>query len=154
MISEFLFNINIMLFQLFTNFNCLIKILIRETFSIYNSVWFTKILITPIFDLDYYLPSFSDFQIENLFRVPDNNKIPVYHLVDLSFALLKNPQNIYHNNNNEEISNNKIDVDNIKEVTEKIIIDEKEAIKEDKIITENNGPNAIKRWWEKNMMKN
>ena len=115
---------------------------------------FTKILITPIFDLDYYLPSFSDFQIENLFRVPDNNKIPVYHLVDLSFALLKNPQNIYHNNNNKEISNNKIDVDNIKEVTEKIIIDEKEAIKEDKIITENNGPNAIKSMTNENNVAN
>ena len=43
---------------------------------------------------------------------------------------------------------------NNQEVTEKIIIDEKEAIKEDKIITENNGPNAIKSMTNENNVAN
>ena len=47
---------------------------------------FTKVLLRPIFDLDYYLPKYSQFEHENLFRIPEN-QIPIYYLVDLSFAL-------------------------------------------------------------------
>ena len=47
---------------------------------------FTKVLLRPIFDLDYYLPKYSQFEHENLFRIP-GNQIPIYYLVDLSFAL-------------------------------------------------------------------
>ena len=47
---------------------------------------FTKVLLRPIFDLDYYLPKYSQFEHENLFRIPEK-QIPIYYLVDLSFAL-------------------------------------------------------------------
>ena len=47
---------------------------------------FTKVLLRPIFDLDYYLPKYSQFEHENLFRIPER-QIPIYYLVDLSFAL-------------------------------------------------------------------
>ena len=35
---------------------------------------------------NYYLPKFSHFSNENLFRNPEK-QIPIYNLVDLSFAL-------------------------------------------------------------------
>ena len=71
---------------------------------------FAKILLTPIVDLDYYLPKFTEFQTETLFRIPENKK-PIYYLVDLSFALLKYKKNfnkIKHNeeNNNQEKNEN------------------------------------------------
>ena len=62
---------------------------------------FSKILLTPIFDLDYYLPSFSEFETKNYFRQPEN-QTPIYCLVDLSFALLYSPK-IFRNNNKENI---------------------------------------------------
>ena len=49
---------------------------------------FTRVLLTPIIDVDYYLPQFSKFNPINLFR-----KIPEYKTVckaaDLSFDLVK-----------------------------------------------------------------
>ena len=47
---------------------------------------YTKILLTPILDLDYYLPTFSQFEKQNIFRKPEK-KIPIYYLADLSFTL-------------------------------------------------------------------
>ena len=67
---------------------------------------FNKILLTPIVDLDYYLPKFSEFETQTLFRVPDN-QIPIYYLVDLSFALL-NSKKIFNQNNNNNIEENNI----------------------------------------------
>ena len=61
---------------------------------------FAKILLTPIVDLDYYLPTFSEFQTETLFRTPENKK-PIYYLVDLSFALL-NSKKIFNQITNSE----------------------------------------------------
>ena len=62
---------------------------------------FAKILLTPIVDLDYYLPTFSEFQTETLFRTPENKK-PIYYLVDLSFALLNSKKIFNQITNNEE----------------------------------------------------
>ena len=47
---------------------------------------FSRIFLTPIIDMDYYLPIFSKFEIKNLFRA--NNKdglIQIPKLADLSF---------------------------------------------------------------------
>ena len=61
---------------------------------------FSKILLTPILDLDYYLPNFSEFETQYLFRNPEN-EIPIYYLVDLSFNLNKK-RKIFHQVNNEK----------------------------------------------------
>ena len=50
---------------------------------------FSRILLTPILDLDYYLPTFSNFNNMNLFRSPEK-QVPIYYLADLSFALKEN----------------------------------------------------------------
>jgi len=73
---------------------------------------FAKILLTPILDLDYYLPSFTEFETQNYFRCPEN-QIPVYCLVDLSFALLNRPKIFNHNNQesqNGELNKRKISI--------------------------------------------
>ena len=49
---------------------------------------YTRIFLTPIIDIDYYLPKFSKFEIQNLFR--KNNKdglIQIPKLADLSLKL-------------------------------------------------------------------
>ena len=71
---------------------------------------FNKILLTPIVDLDYYLPKYSEFETETLFRVPEN-QTPIYYLVDLSFALL-NSKKIFNKNNNNIEENNTIQENN------------------------------------------
>ena len=65
---------------------------------------FAKILLTPVVDMDYYLPSFSDFETPTLFRPPEN-QIPIYYLVDLSFALLNSPKFFYQNKNGNNQQN-------------------------------------------------
>ena len=79
---------------------------------------FAKILLTPILDLDYYLPKFSEFQTETLFRTPENKKA-IYYPVDLSFALLNYKKNFNFNNNiinNEEEYNNQEKNENYNEI--------------------------------------
>jgi hypothetical protein len=36
---------------------------------------YTRILLTPIIDMDYYLPKFSKFEIENLFRSKNKDNL-------------------------------------------------------------------------------
>ena len=64
---------------------------------------FSKILLTPILDLDYYLPIFSQFQNDNLFRKPEK-QIPIYYLADLSFSLIKSHKSFLNKTANEESS--------------------------------------------------
>jgi len=46
---------------------------------------YTKMLLTPIIDMDYYLPKFSKFKIENLFRSKNKDDlIQITKLTDLS----------------------------------------------------------------------
>ena len=46
---------------------------------------YTKIFFTPIIDIDYYLPKFSKFELENLFRKKNkDNLIQITKLADLS----------------------------------------------------------------------
>ena len=66
---------------------------------------FAKIILTPIVDLDYYIPSFSEFETKNYFRTPEN-QIPIYCLVDLSFALLNSPKIFRYNKENNENQEN------------------------------------------------
>ena len=66
---------------------------------------FAKILLTPILDLDYYLPVFSEFQSQNLFRSPEN-QTPIYYLVDLSFTLLNSPKIFNPNKDNQKNKEN------------------------------------------------
>ena len=71
---------------------------------------FAKILLTPILDMDYYLPSFTEFEVQNYFRCPEN-QIPIYCLVDLSFALLSRPKIFNYNtqgSQNNELNKRKI----------------------------------------------
>ena len=67
---------------------------------------FSKILLTPILDLDYYLPIFSYFQNENLFRQPEK-QIPIYYLADLSFSLKESHKSFLNQTIIEETTNNK-----------------------------------------------
>ena len=48
---------------------------------------FTKIFLTPIIDMNYYLPKFSKFEIKNLFR--DENKDHLIQITELSDLTLK-----------------------------------------------------------------
>ena len=60
---------------------------------------FTKIFLTPISDIDYYLPKFSQFKGE-IFRneLGENSAYPISKLVDISFSK-------YHNKNKNDINN-------------------------------------------------
>ena len=49
---------------------------------------FTRVLLTPIIDVDYYLPQFGKFKTENLFRKIRDYK-SVYKITDLSFDINK-----------------------------------------------------------------
>ena len=67
---------------------------------------YTKIFLTPIIDMDYYLPKFSKFNINNLFRSENKDHlIQITKLADLTLApKLKNEKikqkNIDYNNGN------------------------------------------------------
>ena len=48
---------------------------------------YTKMLLTPIIDIDYYLPKFSKFNIDNLFRKENkDNLIQIKKLTDLALS--------------------------------------------------------------------
>ena len=67
---------------------------------------FTRIFITPILDIDYYLPKFSLFKKE-IFRDNESKVIPMTKTIDLCFGLKdKEKKNITNNTNKE---NTKID---------------------------------------------
>ena len=76
---------------------------------------YSKVMLTPILDLDYYLPIFSKFQNEDLFRKPEN-QIPIYYLADLSFVLMQSHKSFINKANPEEkIINDKQNKENEKE---------------------------------------
>ena len=83
---------------------------------------YSKILLTPILDLDYYLPNFSQFEKGNIFRNPEK-QIPIYYIADLSFALKESHKSFL----NKGIQNDKI--------KEKETPEDKKA--DDKTINEN-----------------
>ena len=78
---------------------------------------FTKILLTPIIDINYYLPKFSSFNIDKLFRHNDKNTISLERIVDLNPGLTedKNKEVLDKNKieGNEEIINNILAMKNI-----------------------------------------
>ena len=76
---------------------------------------FSKILLTPILDVDYYLPIFSHFSNENLFRNPEK-QIPIYYLTDLSFALNESHKSFLYKTSQEENLYNKDKQNNGKEI--------------------------------------
>ncbi len=47
---------------------------------------YTKVLLKPILNIDYYLPEFTEFNYDTLFRKQEN-KQEIYSLVDLSFLV-------------------------------------------------------------------
>ena len=67
---------------------------------------YTKIFITPIIDIDYYLPKFSKFNTENLFRNKNkNNLIQIKKLADLSLKDSKTDENKTEEETSEISSN-------------------------------------------------
>ena len=55
---------------------------------------FTRILFTPIIDIDYYLPKFSKFELKNLFRNENKDHLEqITKIVDLSLKNIKNEDN-------------------------------------------------------------
>ena len=88
---------------------------------------YSKVMLTPILDLDYYLPFFSKFQKENIFRKPEN-QIPIYYLADLSFALIESHKSFIN-----------------KTVEEKTINDKQNNEKENKVKEENININELRK---------
>ena len=55
---------------------------------------YTRFFLTPIIDIDYYLPKFSRFELQNLFRSKNkDNLIQIKKLADLSLKELKKEDN-------------------------------------------------------------
>ena len=64
---------------------------------------FMKLFLTPIIDIDYYLPKFSSFKTQNLFRIDkDSNTISLEKIVDLSSDLIEENIDTEHDNINKE----------------------------------------------------
>ena len=62
---------------------------------------YLRVLITPILDINYYLPTFTEYDPVNMFR-NKNNKKSIYYITDLSFALNNKPKMFIENKENEE----------------------------------------------------
>ena len=55
---------------------------------------YTRLLLTPIIDIDYYLPKFSKFEIKNLFRKENKEHlIQISKIADLSLKEIKKEEN-------------------------------------------------------------
>ena len=76
---------------------------------------FSKVLLTPILDLDYYLLTFTYFKHENIFRYPEK-LIPIYYLADLSFALKDSHKSFLNTNPEMEIPQEDINSNDKKNV--------------------------------------
>ena len=76
---------------------------------------FTKILMTPIVDIDYYLPKFSLFK-NNIFRNNEKDVIPITKVIDISFGLNDKKKKALNNNTNsnkdkeKQKSENKLEI--------------------------------------------
>ena len=75
---------------------------------------YSRILLTPILDIDYYLPSFTYGNHQNIFRNPEK-QIPIYYLTDLSFALDEPNKSFLKKISQEEKINNNDKQNNKKE---------------------------------------
>ena len=65
---------------------------------------YTKLLLTPIIDIDYYLPQFSKFEITNLFRKENRDHLKqITKIADLTLKSIKKEKNKKEENN--ELSN-------------------------------------------------
>ena len=86
----------------------------RLKYKIFNHLTedFTKIFLTPIIDIDYYLPKFSSFNTKELFRNDTDNIISLKTVTDLS------SDSIEKTINKEEEKNEEEKKDNEKESTE------------------------------------
>ena len=71
---------------------------------------YTRVLFKPILNLDYYLPEFSRFNYDKLFRKIENKK-SIYYLTDLSFFVKEHKTPLINEdeeeNKNEEEKNEK-----------------------------------------------
>ena len=72
---------------------------------------YLRVLVTPILDINYYLPTFSEYDPVNIFR-SKNNKRLVYRCADLSFALNNKPKIFKEDEENIEdtINNDKSNI--------------------------------------------
>ena len=86
---------------------------------------FTRVLFKPILNIDYYLPEFSRFNYDKLFRKSEN-KFPIYYSTDLSFYVKEHKEPLLKDEDEEEEEEKK--VEEIKK--------EEEKEKDNKIINE------------------
>jgi hypothetical protein len=62
---------------------------------------YTRVLFKPILNIDYYLPIFSKFNYDNLFRKNENKK-EIYHLTDLSFIVKEHKKPLIEDDDQKE----------------------------------------------------
>ena len=88
---------------------------------------YTRVLLKPILNIDYYLPEFSKFNYDGLFR-KNEKKIDIYRSTDLSFIIKEHKQPLIKDKkeDEEEKEGNEQKKENIEEIkkTEEKIIDE------------------------------
>ena len=98
---------------------------------------YSKILLTPILDLDYYLPIFSNFNNINLFRNPEK-QIPIYYLADLSFALKESHKSFLNKSQQEENLKTNQFIEGDPNLSEDNNINDKKNLDENLKINQNN----------------
>ena len=74
-------------------------------YKIYNHLTedFTKIFLTPIIDIDYYLPKFKSFNTKELFRPNKEKIISLQKITDLSSDSIDKSSNSEEEENKEEL---------------------------------------------------
>ena len=101
---------------------------------------FTKILMTPITDIDYYLPKFSKCETE-IFRdeLPESSLIPVTKITDICLSEQNNKEIIDINKtDNQKEANNNIEIIPIYELNEQNYFYLGEIQKQESVEEENN----------------
>ena len=68
---------------------------------------YTKIFITPIIDMEYYLPKFSSFNTKELFRPNDGKIIPLQRVTDLSSDSIDKSNDAEEEEKKEDINDEK-----------------------------------------------
>ena len=100
---------------------------------------YTKVLFEPIINLDYYLPEFTKYNYEAIFRKEKNKEI-ISNLTDLSFAVPEHTKPLIDENDEKE-DNEEDDEENKEEKKEEIkeeIKEEKKEEKKEELIINNN----------------
>ena len=119
---------------------------------------FTKILMTPIADIDYYLPKFSKFKGE-IFRneLSEASLIPITKFVDINFSKNKN-NNYIHPQIQKNIIENESEINPVYELNEEYYnyLKEKEIKNEEKYENDFNPKDyeIFTKFIEKNHLKN